>query len=207
MNRHCVPAILILAVVAAGAFGQTDIGLRVGVSASRFSFAASPEDAWSPRYAASFGGFAAFAAAKKLSPRIELAYVEKGATAAGTYDGSEVRIQESLSYLECSAVIDFRIWRRDRVSVGVQAGFFAASRLGAKTLTSWQGETSEDNIRSEIRSLDSGIAAGLEGSWGAWRLGIRMTMGLADLRADRSFGSAVRNRSLILTAGYGVRFY
>jgi|GEM_PF-4104591 len=205
MKRHCGTAVLLIAAIAACAFGQTEVGLKMGLNASRFAFAASPEDSWSSRWTSCFGGFASFATRKRLSSQIEVCYVRKGATATGAYAGSEVIIRERLAYIEGLALMNLRIWSRNRISVDAQAGIFGASRVGAKTLTTFQGETAEEDIRSEIRSLDGGIAAGLEGRWRAWRLDVRATIGLADLRADRGIGSSVKNRSFSLTIGYGFR--
>jgi len=205
MRRHCGMAMVLLGAIAAGAFGQTEIGLRTGVNASRFNFAVSPEDTWSRRWTPLFGGFVAFARTKTLSPQIEFFYVGKGATATGTYEGSEVRIQERLAYIEGLALMNIRVWRRNQISTGVLAGLFGASRIGAKTLTSFQGETVEEDIRPEIQSLDYGIVAGLEGRWRSWRLSLRVTMGMADLRTERDVGNAVRNQSFSLTVGYGFR--
>jgi len=203
MKRYLTGLSMILWLGAVGLFAlPLDLGVKGGLVFSNFRFSGQLAETWKNLVSLRIGAFASFRIFKNIYLQPEFLYSRNGARFMGTYDGAGAEVREHLSYLEFPLLAKMRFSLRDDFSLSVLAGGFGSLKIGAKSVVEYGGESSEEDIKDEIKPLDFGVVFGAELGWKRWVFDIRCALGLADLKEQDTSGNRVYNRALAFMLGY-----
>jgi hypothetical protein len=179
-----------------------NVGIKAGLALSNFWFSKEIEEAWKYLVSYRIGAFVNFRVSKDFYLQPEVLWGRNGARFKAAYEDSEASVREHIDYLEFPLLLKMRFPLSNDFSLGLLGGGFGAVNIGAKSFFEYEGETSEEDIKKEIKDIDFGIVFGAELEWKKWALDIRYVMGLTNIK-DYDFRSySVKNQALTVLLGY-----
>jgi hypothetical protein len=138
------------------AFGQTSGGFIGGINLASITFDPDPGIDFTTRTGFGFGGIVDFSFNETVGLRVEPMYLQKGTEAEE--EGVELVI--SADYIEIPILLRYAVPSKN-VRLFFMGGPTLGFNLSAKMKVSFQGQTEEDDMKDQIKSMDFGLAFGM----------------------------------------------
>lgn len=199
MKKAILSIVLVAGVAVAANAQSTSFGVKAGASLTNFTGKGTNGSDLKNKFGFNGGLVANFAVNDLFSIQPELLYSMKGAKGKDTFGGSSVDAKLNLHYIDVPVLAHINAGGLF-FELGPQIGFLAAANTSADS----NGQSYSQDIKSDLKTIDFGYAAGLGYQMPAGPgVGLRYNGGLIDISKDSSNSSnAVRNSAFQLYVTY-----
>jgi hypothetical protein len=147
------------------------------------------------------GGFVDLPVRDMFSVVIEGLYSQKGATGTFTEEGITADVTVKADYIEIPILAQFP-FSTTNVRPFVYGGVAPAFRTSAKVEARFMGETEEDDIADEVKSMDLGLVFGGGIRFGHFAIEARYNLGLLDINEESDQEGSIKSRQIAILASF-----
>jgi hypothetical protein len=147
------------------------------------------------------GGFVDLPVSDMFSVVIEGLYSQKGATGTFTEEGITADVTVKADYIEIPILAQFP-FSTTNVRPFVYGGVAPAFRTSAKVEARFMGETEEDDIADEVKSMDLGLVFGGGIRFGHFAIEARYNLGLLDINEESDQEGSIKSRQIAILASF-----